>query len=258
MMGIEYQPIIVNNREPLFGNIRMEYEGKMGFIYNKRCVICKACVMNSTADELVHKEKFNKVLSLGDVVNKLRDMNIKATRYILGHHYLNHLENELKNLYIQQREILKRDKGRKKLDKELGCIVKFPKVSKRFDSLVALKEIYDVLDNKLKIFDKDSNVNDGKDLKLYGLVVDQLRKVASDIARIETDRDYIRKLLMSSFEELIKDLVYRVSNILNYALLGLNVPQEDKRKCMDNVKVEMAKVLQNSLRVLERKFISEG
>lgn len=220
----------------------------------RECSICKICKDIEDANYLVHKEKFEKTLSLDEVVKGLAILTGRMfPLYVLQYHYQKHLDPVLAIEYKKQAQVLSNPKKfRERLDKARKS-VKSHKRSTKFDAMEQLKKMYLDLNERLFRFESDYGKSvTPENVKTYSVIVEELRKLASDISRVELDREYIGKVILEVYRDLVIEMTEKMGDLVRNLLLKLAVDQKEKKEIIEEIKKRMVIILSNAVVKLEK------
>lgn len=213
----------------------------------RKCQVCELCEQFKDIDDLVHKRKFTEVMPVGAVLKEMIDITgKKVSQYSLTNHYSKHLSAALQLEYKNQAQQLS-NRGLAARDSN-----KKPKTSKKFDSIEHLKGMYTDLSSRLVQFEtKHGKYITSDSLRIYKDIVEQLRKLAQDIAKVETDRAYIGKIIIEVNQEVTSNIVMQLGDVVRASLLELTEDEGTRRVILENVKNGTNKILEKSMAKLD-------
>jgi len=191
------------------------------------CAVCKLTRINPEVDRIVHKQKFDEQLMVKDVIDILEEKGISDIKYqVLGKHYRNHLPPNLSMEYRKQSYANRiRNKG------PVDC-ADTRKLSMEFDALVQLKELFADLSAKMSKFEREH----GSELKVSHLpvmssITGELRRIANDISKITTDREYVKEIVVKVYYDNFKSISVDVGNLFKEVILS-SIDNPGKREEM--------------------------
>lgn len=223
------------------------------------CIVCKACKENEAVDKLIHVEKFEQMLNNKEILDRAKfAFSIDLKKCNLSYHYRNHLSDALYAEYLRQIKAMRIDQGKavsssrkggnngknKMSKEEMNKVVKFqPKSKFAFDLLSHLKEIYYELAGRFDEFreNEETRALNQSNIRFFASMIEELRKIASDILRIEQSHAVVKDVMKSVLEDGLKIMVRDVVELSNIASLD------------DSTRERLASRLDNNIeRIVER------
>jgi len=202
------------------------------------CKICKACKDNEAVDKLVHIDKFEQMLNNKEVLERIKLITKEDIKMCsLSYHYRKHLSEALYAEYLRQIKAMRvkqgKDAGRKrsgnngsgrnKMSKEeMDKIIKFqPKSKFAFDFLSHLKEMYYELSGRFDEFrqNEESKSLNQTNMRFYAQMMEERRKIASDILKIEQSHAVVKEVMKTILEDSLKIFLKDIVELSNIASL---------------------------------------
>lgn len=226
------------------------------------CGVCKLCESVPIVSQIVHKDKFEEVLSIDQVAKRILDATgKKITSYQLNGHYLNHLSkfNPLLEIeYKKQATMLKSPaKFRERVEnaKASGIERKAIKSATNFDAIQKLKELFVDLNSRLAEFQKKEGTEFTKfNMDMYRDMIEGLRKIAYDVAKVELDRSYMSKILLIVYKEVIEDVIQKIGDGMREAFGKTGLSDEEKDRVAKMIKEASSLALTSGIGKLEKEL----
>lgn len=189
-----------------------------------RCQVCRACEENPRVQEIVHKVKFEKILPLQKVIDLVtQEAGITFNKIALSRHYNKHMDPALTLNYARQKAVIASLPGKKggglDVDASPGetlgnkSYIRYtPRAKYSFDMLAKLKVMFADMSTQYEAFQQETGGRiTGENVETYAKIADSLRKMASDIARIEASKEVITEIikytLTNIFSSLVKEFI---------------------------------------------------
>jgi len=231
----------------------------------RTCAVCKLCQEVPEANKIVHEDKFHEVLTLPDVMQRLETATgKKLSIFQLSNHYSKHLGkiNPLLEIeYKKQATMLKSPKRFEDKVKEyregLGTEKAVVKSATNFDAIGKLKELFVDLNSRMAEFQRKNGTELTKEtLVTYKDMVEELRKIAYDIARVELDRSYLSKVLLGVYRDVATDVIQKIADGMRESFGRLDLNEQQKKEVADGVRDTTSFALISGLEKLERELSS--
>lgn len=219
-----------------------------------KCQVCVACEENKIVDDIVHKEKFDKILPLSEVVGRIfAATGVTVHKVALLRHYKKHISPAQSLQYERQVTVLRSFSNKKVLDVSVdagdglaGKIRYTPKAKYSFDMLHKLKQMFVEMSGQFEDFQKTTNgkIDDGN-VEIYSKIADSLTKIARDIARIEAskevNREIVKHCFLNIYKVVIKEFIQSV---------GAKLADNEKEELAEKLK----SVVVDSVKKLDTEF----
>jgi hypothetical protein len=210
------------------------------------CLVCNLSRSNPDIDRIVHKVKFDEILTIKEVVERIKsECDCDIGYQTLGIHYRKHLPPSLSMEYGKQAYHKRiRNKFVEKSDLD-----NLKKVSVKFSAIDKLKEMYVDLGNRLSQFErKHGSEVKVEHLKAYSEIIGELRKIANDVSRITTNRDYIGEVVVSCFCDAFKEVSLDVGKLFKDVVLDSIHDESEKKEILFIVKDRLGKSFEKNLK----------
>jgi len=213
----------------------------------RECYVCKLCSEIEAVDTLVHKTKFENVMPLREVMRAVKDLTgLSVTLNQVLNHYTKHLPPDLDFEYKKQAQQLSNNPPH-------NINKKYKRSTIRFDAIEKLKEMYVDLSERLYSYRQTNDAFITSDnLKIYKDIMEELRKLAGDISKVELDREYMGGIILEVYKGLAEQLISSFSDLIRENLLKVEMNSEQKKEVLDSIKDDMTKVLEKGIDWLER------
>jgi len=227
------------------------------------CAVCKLCASVPDANRIVHEDKFSEVLTLPEVATRLETVSgKKLSIFQLSNHYTKHLSsvNPLLEIeYKKQATMLKSPKRFEDKVKEYregsGNEKAVVKSATNFDAIQKLKELFVDLNSRMAEFQRKSGTEMTKEtLTTYKDMIEELRKIAYDVARVELDRGYLSKVLLGIYREVANDVIQKIGDGMRDAFGKLDLTDQKKADVAVMIRDTTSFALISGLEKLEREL----
>ena len=218
------------------------------------CKTCSLCKNNEAVDKIIHQDKFDQMLNIGEVLERLKKLGFEFSHNNLSHHYNHHLDDSMFAEYKKQVSLIRLASGKntgnrrkkngngngdKKYTKEeLENMKKFAPDSRiSFDIIKNLKDIYYEFSSNLDEFRKseENRVLSQANLRFYSSMVSELRKIISDIMKVEQNREFMKTIMKEELEDSLKIMVKDVAELSNIAKLDDIATERLAKRLSSNV-----------------------
>lgn len=228
---------------------------------NRVCAVCKICQESPEANRIVHEVKFQEILTLGDVCKRLEIVTGKPfTIAKILNHYQCHLDKIDPTLSIEYKKQAQMLSGPGEFKKHIAEARENGTQQRRhalsitkFDAIEQLKSMYVDLNSRLL----EMRGKEGKDItplniKTYSEIIEELRKIAGDIAKVELDREYVGKVILEVYKGVAHEIVKKIGDAMRDVVCQMTTDEKAKEKAVDAVREATTKALIAGIDKLEK------